>query len=100
VDARIDGPLFATDIALSFSDAIANAWIMEQVNNASSAYRIVDPHLEMSLGALVIEAGGRAKDGAWGEVLRKNADAGLYRVAVEWRARENGSVAFPEGLTQ
>jgi hypothetical protein len=94
VDARLDGPLFALDIADSFSPEIAAAWIYAQVSDPHPAYRVVDAHLEDGMGALITAAYPSVPRTDWDEIVAVNSDMGLYRLALEWR---NGTTYLGEG---
>jgi hypothetical protein len=84
VDARLETPLFAVDIAGAFTPEMAASWLARQVDSARAGYRIIDAHLDDTLGALVVPAHPPFPNNSWGHALSILSDATLYRNAVAY----------------
>ena len=85
VAARDDNPLFAADIAGAFSETVAEAWLIEVSGGKHPEWRVVDPHLNAQMGALIVATEPREPYSAWGEVLRHHSESGLYALALRER---------------
>jgi hypothetical protein len=87
IEARVDGPLFLDDVASSFSEPVAVAWIHAQMNAERARWRVIDPHGSPGPGPLIVEAYPPAPRSAWATLVVTTADLELYALALKWAGR-------------
>ncbi len=95
MEARVEHPLFAEDIAGAFSEDVAAAWVNEQLAG-SGRFRVIDPHESIGYGALIVAVHTHVPPRTpWESAVTADADLSLYRRAVAWRTVTSGLPIVP-----